>query len=327
MTLVSVVIPTFNRAGVIRNAVESVLAQVGVECEIIVVDDGSSDNTSEVLAPLLGHIRYVRTENGGVSAARNRAIRESRGDWIAFLDSDDVWHPGKLSLQVESVRRLGARVCFCASSDEFGVPLDDLAKADPELAEGDIRYYPPTDCRLFKQQRHPFVQSMLVEREALLRTGGFDQTLHVAEDTQLIGRLVLANGYLAVNRKLVTIRRHREFAGLSDSTDAASAMRCHQCYVRVQSELLWRLVPLDAEASARATRNMLYFASRTAEIACALGDATTARRYALAGLDLRADWRSVVRNLLIWTAYPLVRHRFASKWARHAAVVSTAGQC
>jgi glycosyltransferase involved in cell wall biosynthesis len=319
MNAVSVVIPTFNRDGVIRNAVESVLDQVGVDCEVIVVDDGSTDNTSEVLAPLKNRIRYVRTENGGASAARNRGIRESSSDWIAFLDSDDVWHPDKLALQRECVLRTGARVCFCPSADERGTPVDDLVFMDSQLAEGAMRYYPPHDCRMFKQQyRHPFVQSMLVDRKALMQAGGFDQTLYVAEDTQLIARLVLANGYSVLNRSLVTIRRHRDVPGLSDSMDAVSAFRRHECNVRVQSELLWRLVPLDMDAALRARRNMLYFASRTAEIACALGDASTARRYALSALDLRTDWRSMLRNLLILFALPLVHQRFAAKWPRLA---------
>ena len=257
---------------------------------------------------------FIRKVNGGVSSARNRGVLEAKGEWVAFLDSDDTWHRDKLALQIECAQLTGAAVCFCRSADEDGNPLDDLHEMDSQLPQGEVRFYPPTDCRLFRQTRHPFVQSMLVRRDLLQRVGGFDPTLYVAEDTQLIYRLVLANGYAVSNRILVTIARRRRTHGLSDSVDAETALRRYQCYVRVQSEVFWRLVPLDAETGAIVRRRMLYFASRVAEIACALGDETTARRCAIEGLDLRADWHSNVRNLLIALARPLVRPRLAAKW-------------
>lgn len=313
--LISVVIPTFNRAGVVVQAIESVLAQ-GAETEVIVVDDGSTDDTAVVIAPFMDRIRYVRTENGGVSAARNRGIIEARGEWIAFLDSDDVWSAGKLQRQIECIVRTGADVCFCVSVDERGEALDDLASMDPSLPVGEIRAYASTDCRLFREQTHPFVQSMVVRKQALARVGMFDRTLRVAEDTDLVYRLVLDRGYAVVNEPLVTICRRRSTSGLSDSMDAPSAYKRHDCYVRVQAAVYWRLAQLDAAAAMVARRRMLYFASRQAEIACALGDRPRARRIAWAALDLRADWKSNVRNLLIWVAYPFVRGRFAAKWAR-----------
>jgi glycosyltransferase involved in cell wall biosynthesis len=315
MGLISVIIPTFNRAVVVTQAIESVLAQA-VETEVIVVDDGSIDGTADALAPLMDRIRYVRTENGGVSAARNRGIIEARGEWVAFLDSDDLWSAEKLQRQTECIERTGADVCFCVSVDERGESLDDLALTDLSLPAGGMRAYPPEDCRFFRARTHPFVQSMLVRRHALARVGMFDPTLRVAEDTDLVYRLVLAYGYAVVNEPLVTICRRRSTAGLSDSMDAPSAFKRHDCYVRVQASVYWRLAQLDAGAATLARRRMLYFASRQAEIACALGDRPRARRMALAALDLRADWKSTVRNLLIWAAYPLIGGHFAAKWSR-----------
>jgi len=99
--LVSVIIPTFNRASMVAGAVESVLEQDYQPMELIVVDDGSTDNTSEKLAPFMERITFIRQENKGVSAARNHGIKKSRGDLVAFLDSDDLWLPGKLSCQVD----------------------------------------------------------------------------------------------------------------------------------------------------------------------------------------------------------------------------------
>lgn len=98
---VSVIVPVHNRPGFVREALESALAQT---CpgghEIVVVDDGSTDRTPEVLASFAGRVRVFRQDNAGPAAARNRAVRESCGEYVAFLDSDDVWLPGKLEAQV-----------------------------------------------------------------------------------------------------------------------------------------------------------------------------------------------------------------------------------
>jgi glycosyltransferase involved in cell wall biosynthesis len=96
---VSVVIPTYNRAALLPRAVDSALSAIEVGDEIIVVDDGSTDATAEVLAPYGDRIRYIRTENRGAGAARNRGLREARQPLVAFLDSDDSWYPDHLALQ------------------------------------------------------------------------------------------------------------------------------------------------------------------------------------------------------------------------------------
>lgn len=94
----SVIIPTYNRAHLILRALSSVLRQTEPGDEIIVVDDGSSDNTEQVLKPYGDRIKYIKIENSGAGAARNRGIKEARGALVAFLDSDDEWMPNKLTL-------------------------------------------------------------------------------------------------------------------------------------------------------------------------------------------------------------------------------------
>lgn len=103
MAKYSVIIPTYNRGGFVARAVESVLAQTCQDHEIIVVDDGSTDGTEAVLRPYRERIHYLRQSNQGSAAARNRAIGESCGQYVAFLDSDDLWHPDKLARTEEAV--------------------------------------------------------------------------------------------------------------------------------------------------------------------------------------------------------------------------------
>jgi GT2 family glycosyltransferase len=106
---VSTVIPTYNRARLVARAAESVLAQSYANCHVVIVDDGSSDDTEKVLKDRFGsepRVRYLRQKNAGVSAARNAGLAEAKGDYLAFLDSDDTWKPWKLEVQVACLERL-----------------------------------------------------------------------------------------------------------------------------------------------------------------------------------------------------------------------------
>ena len=109
--VVSVVIPTYNRAHLLVRALESVLRQTAPPGEMIVVDDGSNDSTAEIVREKFPEVIYVNQANRGVSAARNTGIRISRGEWIAFLDSDDTWLPDKLFDQNHALMQSGLLVC------------------------------------------------------------------------------------------------------------------------------------------------------------------------------------------------------------------------
>ena len=119
---VSVIIPTYNRSALIVRAVRSALANITLGDEIIVVDDGSTDNTAEVLRPFYGRIRYVRKENSGAGAARNFGINLASCPFVTFLDSDDEWLPDKLYLQ-RAIMEAYPHVVFCFS-DLLGTRLD-----------------------------------------------------------------------------------------------------------------------------------------------------------------------------------------------------------
>ena len=105
MPSVTVILPTWNRAEWLETAIESVLTQTFQDYELIVVDDASTDSTAEIFERYSGKIRcIILTKNRGVSAARNAAVLKSDSEWIAFLDSDDYWHPEKLQKQIEQTK-------------------------------------------------------------------------------------------------------------------------------------------------------------------------------------------------------------------------------
>ncbi len=145
--LVSVIIPTYNRAHLIEGAIGSVLQQDYGPLEIIVVDDGSTDNTPELMLRKYPQVSFARQRNSGPSAARNHGIRLSSGEIIMFLDSDDTWLPGKVRRQVELLQDAGPSVPCCISnailrdadgSEKFSF---DVAEIRPPMPEGIWRKY------------------------------------------------------------------------------------------------------------------------------------------------------------------------------------------
>lgn len=112
--LVSVIIPTYNRAHMIKRSAESVLNQSYSNLELIIVDDGSTDNTEEIVKSINDNrVRYIKQHNQGACAARNNGINCAKGVFIAFQDSDDVWHPKKLEIQLDILKKNRVDLCFC----------------------------------------------------------------------------------------------------------------------------------------------------------------------------------------------------------------------
>ena len=189
--LVSVIIPTYNRARTIERAVNSVLAQTWKDMEVIVVYDGSTDQTGEALKVYGDKIRVIRQPNGGASAARNTGIKAATGEIISFLDSDDEWLPEKTQRQVQLLQQtaaLGVKCCVCNATMLFGTgTITSFATADlhPKLCAG-IWMNPAavlTANFLF------FNQVAAVRREALEQSGYFREDLRIMEDYDLALRL------------------------------------------------------------------------------------------------------------------------------------------
>lgn len=314
MPKISVVIPTYNRRVEVMEAVASVRAQTAEVFEILVIDDGSTDDTEKCFAELKPPVRYLRIANQGVSAARNHGVNAALGDWIAFLDSDDEWHSDKLAKQIACVEKTGSKVCFSGCENDAGGRLDDLELMDPSLGLGEYKSYPPTDYRLFRHPRHPYIQSLLVEKCALLRVGLFDESLRVAEDTKLVYRLVMSYGYSVVNQTLMTICRKGNRCGLSDNNEASAAAVRFECYTRVQAEFYWAMLVRDPQVARILRANHGYFVSRWAELAAVLGKFPLARSLGREGLISGGNLKSRIRSVLIWIS-PLLYGKFSRrKW-------------
>src|SRR5690349_17003226 len=116
---VSIIIPTFNRSSRLINAIESALRQTYTDFEIMVVDDGSTDDTRERLKPYVGRIRYVYQQNRGASAAKNKGIALATGKWVSILDDDDEWLPTKLECQLEALARYHEECGACFTNCQF----------------------------------------------------------------------------------------------------------------------------------------------------------------------------------------------------------------
>lgn len=170
---VSVVIPTYNSGPLVEEAIASALGQTLAPAEVIVVDDGSTDDTADRLGLFGPPVRVIRQRNAGASAARNRGLTEATGNFIAFLDADDVWHPDKLRRQLEV---LDAR-------PELGL-LGALTVPWPGVFPKDLPSGLVSEVRLEDLiVRNRFVTSTVVMRRELAdRVGHFDRSLHGPED-------------------------------------------------------------------------------------------------------------------------------------------------
>ncbi len=183
MPLISVIIPTYNRAGMVKEATASVLAQTCRDFELLVVDDGSTDGTQETLAACGGNIKALRLPaRRGVSAARNAGIAAANGEWLAFLDSDDLWLPEKLERQM----------AFMAANPQFL-----LSQTEETWVRRGVRVNPPRSHQ--KEGGRIFLRSLerclvspsavILHRRVLEKHGGFDEDLPAAEDYDLWLRL------------------------------------------------------------------------------------------------------------------------------------------
>ena len=212
-SLVSVAIPTCNRAHLVGRAIRSALAQTWQDFDILVVDDGSTDATPAVIGRVTDpRLRYVRHErNGGISRARNTAIRETRGEWLAFLDDDNEWAPDYLARQLAlAASRPGADVVYCRARRH------DARTSRHGLVPSAI-----WNGRVFRRVLtgwNPLMSCAMLRRSVLIEVGGLDERLGATEDRDLWLRLAQRTDFAGTADALVVRHEHAE-AQLSRNCD------------------------------------------------------------------------------------------------------------
>jgi len=197
---VSVIIPTNRDGRYLRETVASVRAQTAPVGEILLVDDGSPAPGLAAIAAELD-VSYVRQDSAGLSVARNTGVAAVRGDWIAFLDDDDVWHPERIQNQVDALtaapEAIGAYTggwYMDANGAPFGAGWPAPAASARDMLSGAVTF--------------PRITTLLIQRNSYLAAGGCRSEMEPAEDNELILRLLQRGEFAAVDRPLVGYRRH-----------------------------------------------------------------------------------------------------------------------
>jgi glycosyltransferase involved in cell wall biosynthesis len=202
---VSVVIPAYNCARYLPETIESALSQTLPPLEVIVIDDGSTDDTAEVLARYEGRIRYAHQRNMGISAARNAGIRLARGTLIAFLDADDIWLPSMLAQECDALSRTGAGVAHAgfynwdSTTDEKFPPARDNSLFDGYCYR-----------KFFWNETGDPASAYMVRRSCFDAVGLFDEAIPggCCEDLEMWTRLARRFPFTYINAPLVLRRQH-----------------------------------------------------------------------------------------------------------------------
>lgn len=218
---VSVIIPTFNRAALISETIDSILSQTRPPSEVIVVDDGSTDDTGSVIARYGSAVRYHRIDNVGPSAARNAGVALAKSPWIAFCDSDDLWRPTKLEGQVR-LHELAPEVEY--SFTDFSFVASGEWSSSSRFAQAPIGFWEPErriladkiwvyDCSLYGRilRFHPVsIPAVMMSRRLFERLGGYDHQFSrgLSEDMEFTLRCVGLPPIGVLAEPLVGVRKH-----------------------------------------------------------------------------------------------------------------------
>lgn len=246
MPKVSVVIPSYNSERVVSKTVESALNQTFTDIEIIVVDDGSTDNTCQVLAPFKEHIHYIYQENRKHSGARNTGIRAATGDYLAFLDSDDIWLPEKIEKQVAVLDADPQIVLVCCPAkfiDLDGQPVISRGRDGDDNPDHDLKTGNWTKLLFLGDAVPGGGSSAMVRRDALLRAGMFDEQIDYGEDWDTWLRLSFQGLFAYIPDPLVKFR-------VSDwervlRREASNELMAHPLRMLEKACALWQGDPVE----------------------------------------------------------------------------------
>ncbi len=320
---VSAIVSVYNRFELTKRTVASVLAQTAPVSEVILVDDGSFDGTSELLQQYIAgepvwreKVRYVHQENQGQAAARNCGIREAKSDWVAFVDNDDLWLPQKLEWQFRALERFADRsgVCFTdawfMNNPQMKMTLFQLAgrRHDDEIGivEDPVQYL--LDKRKAGRALPTWVQTVLVNAELVRSIGGFDPALHYGEDYDLVFRLALKTMFTFVSMPMVLIDRQpveQRHTGESAKWDTAE-FRLEMTQKRLEKRLrMTQLASRELQLSTRIELSAVH--SERANWFLQIGQYHEARKAAVAAVRIYSCHRTVIKWLLVQSSPRIAR--------------------
>lgn len=301
---VSVLMAAHDAAATIASAVDSVRAQTMPDFELLVVDDGSTDRTAEVLARIDDpRLRVLRQANAGPAAARNRALAASHGEYVACLDADDLWMPEKLAWQMAALA--------AAPDAAVAYGFADVVDADLVHAYSDRRIRRDGDvyADLLLSNFIFSGSNTMIRRAALDRVGGFDESMRAVEDWELHVRLARRYPFVCVPR--VVLRYRLTEGSLSSRIDVMEGAFSYAC-TKIFADAPREHAGLEARCRAAF---YLYLATRAAQVAERPRERVAALRFALRSLRLApANWLGVLR-----AAAPLGSLRLAARAARQRA--------
>lgn len=304
---VSVIIPTYNRAGCIGDAIESVLAQTYIDYEIIVVDDGSTDETRKVLERYGDRIRYFYQENAGVSAARNLGVRQARADLIAFLDSDDRWTPVKLKLQIPLMD--GPDVVLSASNWAYDSAATQ-AFDDLQLDSVTLRLDDPLTLLSRFEGHRLWLPTWIIRRSALMRVGSFDERMRVAEDNRLLFRLAFEGAFCLCNYVGTVRSSVADAQQLTLANDLAYRRRTTLLTLEFLYETYIRASDRSAKIQRRLRKLLGYFLRNHAEHLLLDGKSRLARRRAIEALAMTPRFKDALAALAVLVFPPAVYWKY-----------------
>ena len=264
MAKISIIIPTYNSAQYICEAIESVLNQTYKDFEIIVVDDGSTDNTKEVIKPYLNKIKYIYQQNSGPSAARNRGIKEAKGEYIAFLDADDIWLPQKLELQIkfmETYPNLGltfADVCFFRKERRIikKTFLKDK-KVFKNLHTQSTSFFEKIFLeKIFNaliEENFVPTSTVVAKMECFNKVDFFDETLFSVEDRDMWLRIALFYDIGFINFPLVLKRFHETNISANQELALKSRLKVMKKFLNYSN------LPIKSKKIIKQTINKIHF--------------------------------------------------------------------
>ncbi len=293
---ISVVIPTYNRGHSIGEAIDSVLSQSRPADEVIIVDDGSTDNTLEVLATYGDAIQVIAQANAGVSAARNAGCDKATGDWLTFLDSDDLWMVDRLAILERDIASAPPEVVAHLGNMELTGPGYSSMLFKERGIVAPTGEATPNDFALARAVAGLFTQSAAIRKDAFHKAGGFEVSLRTQSDVLLFSRLSLAGTFLFTADPVAIVRRLEGddimLSGLESKDPVTYRSRLVGIYTRLAEG------ELPPRARDQVMRSLSWAHHRVAEVQWSRDRSQALRSLRLAAKSHPDKLRGVAKSLL-----------------------------